>query len=339
MNVLISSYHMNLVYDKYKKIFKKKNIIVDKIIRNPSVKEKELIPIIHKYDGVICSDDEITKKVLHNAKKLKVISKWGTGIDSIDSYFAKKKNIKIFNTPGAFTKGVAQYAIGMLFNLSRKLTKSDRSVKSGKWEKYQGIEIENKRIGIIGLGKIGSQIIRYLKAFDIQIYGNDKKKNINKSLLNKGVKIASIYKIFSKCDIIIICVDLNKSSFHLIGTKQMMLLDENKILINVSRGPDISASMDGNELRLLMKASNEIFLAKGNYKGPVKEEKSTINFAFASLVTTKDIKKGEKITKKNIFPKRPGTGDFKANSYFKVIGKKAKNFIKKNTLLKRKDII
>ena len=237
MNVLISSYHMNLVYDKYKKIFKKKNINVDKIIRNPSVKEKELIPIIHKYDGVICSDDEITKRVLHNAKKLKVISKWGTGIDTIDSYFAKKKNIKIFNTPGAFTKGVAQYAIGMLFNLSRKLTKSDRSVKSGKWEKYQGIEIENKRIGIIGLGKIGSQIIRYLKAFDIQIYGNDKKKNINKSFLNKGVKITSINKIFSKCDVVIICVDLNKSSFHLIGTKQMMLLDENKILINVSRGP------------------------------------------------------------------------------------------------------
>ena len=97
--------------------------------------------------------------------------------------------------------------------------------------------------------------------------------------------------------------------------------------------------MDGNELRLLLKASNEIFLAKGNYKGPVKEEKSTINFAFASLVATKNIKKGEKITKNNIFPKRPGIGDFKADSYYKVIGKKAKNFIEKNTLLKRKDII
>lgn len=228
---------MNLVYDKYKKLFKKKNIKVDKIIRNPSVKENELISIIHKYDGVICSDDEITKKVLHNAKKLKVISKWGTGIDSIDSDFAKKKNIKIFNTPGAFTKGVAQYAIGMLFNLSRKLTKSDRAVKSGKWEKYQGINIENKRIGIIGLGKIGSQIISYLKAFNVQIYGNDKKKNKNKSFSNKGVKIVSINGIFSKCDIVIICVDLNKSSFHLIRTKQMMSLNESKILINVSRGP------------------------------------------------------------------------------------------------------
>ncbi len=103
-------------------------------------------------------------------------------------------------------------------------------------------------------------------------------------------------------------------------------------------GPDISASMDGNELKLLLNASNEIFKAKGNYKGPVQEEKSTINFAFASLAATKNIKKYEKITKDNIFPKRPGTGDFKASSYYKVIGKRVKNNIKANTLLKRKDI-
>ena len=98
MNVLISSYHMNLVLNKYKNILKKNNIKIDKIIRNPSVKENELINIIHKYDGVVCSDDEFSKKVLLKAKKLKVISKWGTGIDSIDADFAKKRGIKIFNT-------------------------------------------------------------------------------------------------------------------------------------------------------------------------------------------------------------------------------------------------
>ena len=113
--------------------------------------------IIHKYDGVICSDDEFTDKVLNNAKKLKVISKWGTGIDSIDSNFAKKKGIKIFNSPGAFTKGVAQFALGAILNLTRKFSENNQSVKNGKWEKFQGINIENKKVGIIGLGKIGSQ--------------------------------------------------------------------------------------------------------------------------------------------------------------------------------------
>ena len=94
MNVLISSYHMNLVLKKYRNVFIKNKIKIDKIIRNPSVKEKELIKVIHKYDGVICSDDEFSDKVLARAKKLKVISKWGTGIDSIDSNFAKKKVLK-----------------------------------------------------------------------------------------------------------------------------------------------------------------------------------------------------------------------------------------------------
>ena len=89
-------------------------------------------------------------------------------------------------------------------------------------------------------------------------------------------------------------------------------------------GPDISASMDGNELKLLLNASNEVFVAKGKYKGPVKEEKSTMRFAFASIVSTRDIKKGEKLSKNNIFPKRPGTGDFKAISYNELIGKKNK---------------
>ncbi len=186
---------------------------------------------------MICSDDEFSKKVLQNAKKLKVISKWGTGIDSIDSKFAKKKGIKIFNTPGAFTGGVAQYALGMILNLSRKLTKSDRSVKLGSWNKFQGTNIENKKIGVVGLGKIGSRIIKYLKPFNVEIFGNDSKKIITKNLNRKNIKILSLDKIFSHCDIIVICVDLNKSSHHLIGTKQMMKLNESKMLINISRGP------------------------------------------------------------------------------------------------------
>lgn len=103
-------------------------------------------------------------------------------------------------------------------------------------------------------------------------------------------------------------------------------------------GPDISASMDEKELKILIQGSKEIFKSQGLMKRAVKEEKSTINFAFASLVSTDDIKKGEKISTENCFPKRPGTGDFLAKDYQKIIGKKAKNFIKKNTLIKKKDI-
>ena len=104
------------------------------------------------------------------------------------------------------------------------------------------------------------------------------------------------------------------------------------------KGPDISASMDTFELKELLKGSKEIFLAKGDYKGPVKGEKSTIDFAFASIVSTQDIYPGQKLTKENIFPKRPGIGDFLAKDYKKLLGAKSKKFIGKNLLIKKRDI-
>jgi N-acetylneuraminate synthase len=105
-----------------------------------------------------------------------------------------------------------------------------------------------------------------------------------------------------------------------------------------SNGPDISASMDEEEFKMLIKGSKEIFDAKGDKKKAVGDEKSTSKFAFASLVATEEIQRGEKITKKNCFPKRPGTGDFLAKDYKYVIKKIACRKIMKNTLIKKKDI-
>jgi D-3-phosphoglycerate dehydrogenase len=127
--------------------------------------------------------------------------------------------------------------MGMILNLTRKISENDLSVKKGYWDKFQGINLENKKIGIIGLGKIGSKLIKYLKAFNVKIFGNDKRKTVCIKFKNKGIKIISLNKIFSFCDIIILCVDLNKTSHHLISSKQMMKLNENNILINISRGP------------------------------------------------------------------------------------------------------
>jgi len=107
-----------------------------------------------------------------------------------------------------------------------------------------------------------------------------------------------------------------------------------------ARGPDISASMDHNELKELIFGVNQIFLAKGtNNKNPIKEENKTINFAFASAVATTDINKGDVLNLKNFFLLRPGTGDFNIHNYKKIIGKRAKKFIKKNTQIKKNHLI
>ena len=103
-------------------------------------------------------------------------------------------------------------------------------------------------------------------------------------------------------------------------------------------GPDISCSMDGPELVRLMDGSNKIFLSRGGNKAPLDDEKNTIDFAFASVVTIKDIAKGEILTKENIWVKRPGTGDFLAKDFANILGKKTIKEISKDILLKKSDI-
>ncbi len=104
------------------------------------------------------------------------------------------------------------------------------------------------------------------------------------------------------------------------------------------KGPDISASMDSTELRQLIKGSKEIFFARGGKKHPLNQEKITMKFAFASVVSIKKIFKGERLTKKNIWVKRPGTGHFQAGEYLNLIGKKARRDIEIDSQIKKKDI-
>ena len=104
------------------------------------------------------------------------------------------------------------------------------------------------------------------------------------------------------------------------------------------KGPDISSSMDSSELKELIKATKEVYLSRGNIKKPLPEEKKTIDFAFSSVVATRFIKAGEKLTKNNIFLKRPNNGYFRPNDYKGLIGKIAKKNISFNTQLKKSDV-
>lgn len=226
-NILISWRLLEKYINKYKKVFKANNIKYKLITPQQYLKEKELINIIHDYDGIICGDDEITKKVIDKAKKLKVVSKWGTGIDSIDKNYLQQKNISIFNSPGAFTKSVAQHGIALMFALTRNIVTNNNDIKNGFWTKRICHNIENKTIGIIGFGKIGKEIYKQLKSFGSNFLFNDIKKNKN---------FTSLKYLLKKSDIVFISCDLNKTSRNLIRYKELILMKKNSFLVNVSRG-------------------------------------------------------------------------------------------------------
>ena len=228
INILIS---WRLLIDNmhnYKSIFKKNNINFDVVKCDQHLKENSLIKIIHKYDGVICGDDEFTKKVLNSAKRLKIISKWGTGIDSIDKDCAKRKGIILKNSPGAFSSSVSQHAIALIFALLRKLVVNHNDIAKNKWTKPSCEVIDGKTIGIIGFGKIGKEIHKKLSVFDVKFLFNDLKK-INK-------QNSSLKNILKNSDILIISCDLNKTSKHLIKYNELRIMKKDAYIINISRG-------------------------------------------------------------------------------------------------------
>ena len=129
----------------------------------------------------------------------------------------------------------------------------------------------------------------------------------------------------------------NYSSFGAIALGAS-IIEKHFVDTKKRRGPDISSSCDKNELKELIEGSNIIQLQRGGNKNSLKEEQVTRNFAFASVVDIKNIDKGEKLSKENVWVKRPGTGDFKADQFEKILGKKAKRYIKKNFQIKKNEI-
>lgn len=284
------------VLKKYKKFFKKNRIKVTKINVGENASEKILLKIINKYDGVIAGDDQFTKKVLSKAKKLKVISKWGTGLDSIDINAAKKANIKVYNTPDAFSKGVSQLALGMILVISRDILNTHLDLKSGIWSHRTGFLLDKKTIGIFGLGKIGLKTSEMLKGFNVKILGNDIKK-IEKGVLKKyKIKKVSKNKLLTNSDIIILCVNLNKTSIGLINSKEFNLMKKKPVLINICRGRVINekALIKALEQKKILGAGLDVF-----EKEPISKKNKLLQFKNCIFSTHNAFNTAEDVNKVN----------------------------------------
>ncbi len=237
--ILISAPYMQPVVDIFKQIFEdnKIEIIVPKVRERMS--EKELLEVIDDIDGVISGDDQFTEKVLKKAKKLKVISKWGTGIDSIDKDACKKHGVKICNTPNAFTEPVADSILGYILCFARKQPWQTQELQTGTWEKIPCVAMNESTLGIIGLGNIGKAVARRAKPFGINILGNDIVDVPDEFIKETGARIKSKEEVLSESDFISLNCDLNQTSKHLISTKELNMMKPTAVIINTARGPII----------------------------------------------------------------------------------------------------
>lgn len=199
--------------------------------------EDELLPLIGDVDGIICGDDWITERVLTAASRLKVISKWGTGIDSIDLKAADRLGVSVRNTPNAFSEPVADTVMGYTLLLARQFDVMDRDIRRGLWQKPQLVSLRELTLGVIGVGNCGKAVVHRASAFGMRVLGNDPLEMANDFLASTGVQMIPLERLLREADLVSLNPTLNPTSYHLINDKALALMKPTAYLINTSRGP------------------------------------------------------------------------------------------------------
>jgi D-3-phosphoglycerate dehydrogenase / 2-oxoglutarate reductase len=236
--VLLTAPYMLPFLERFKPEFRKYDL--DLIV--PHVEERmeegDLLKYAGQFDGAICGDDRYTARVLEAcAPRLKVISKWGTGVDSIDAEACARFNVRLRRTPNAFTTPVADTVLGYMLAFARRGPWMDAAMKRGEWEKIPGKTLSECTLGVIGLGNIGKAVTRRAKAFGMQVLGTDIVEVDHVFVSETGIQITDLDTLLSESDFVSINCDLNGTSHHLINAKTLAKMKSSAVLINTARGP------------------------------------------------------------------------------------------------------
>ncbi len=205
----------------------------------PKLKPEELLGIIGSYDGlVVRSGTQVTQEVLEQAKRLKVIGRAGAGLDNIDVETASKRGIVVMNAAGGNTISTAEHTMSLLLSLARNIPQACASVKAGKWERasFMGTELYGKYLGIIGLGKIGSEVARRAHSFGMRIVVYDPYLSDEKARELEAEPINQLDDLLKKADFITVHTPLTHETKALIGPAQFALMKKGVRIINCARG-------------------------------------------------------------------------------------------------------
>jgi D-3-phosphoglycerate dehydrogenase len=260
--VLFTAPYMIPFVDRFKPVFDKYGIdlIVPEV--HERMEEADLFKYAGQFDGAICGDDRYSARVLAAClPRLKVISKWGTGIDSIDAEACSRYGIKLCRTPNAFTLPVADTVLGYILAFARRQPRMDKEMKSGKWEKTPGRALSECTLGIIGVGNIGRAVTRRAHAFGMQVLGTDIVEIDHVFMAETGIEMTSLESLLARADFVSVNCDLNPTSYHLINNDTLALMKPNAVLINTARGPIVEeqALIEALQVKRLAGAALDVF--------------------------------------------------------------------------------
>lgn len=254
--------------------------------------EEEMMGEVPGVDAIILGSDTVSKRVLDKADSLKIISRYGVGIDNIDLEECKKRGITVTVTKNCNTEAVADYAVGLMLATARHICNVDQSLKAGTWNKETGINLCHKTVGVIGLGSIGRQVVKRVKGFDCKVLGYDKFLD-EEYCKENDITVLEPSEIFAKADIITLHAPGNPDGTPLVGEKEIASMNPNTILINTAR----ASLVDENALIKALKENKiygygtDVFVGEPHINEGFKDLKNVVLSPHNAAVSVEAINK------------------------------------------------
>ncbi len=204
--------------------------------------KSELIEKIRDKEGILCLlMDEIDRSVIDAAPRLKIIANLAVGYDNVDVSYAREKGIFVTNTPGVLTETTADLTWALILAVARRIPEADRFLREGKFKRWSldlflGREVSGKRLGIVGMGRIGKAVALRAKAFAMEIVYNDLKRMSPEEEKKFKASYLPLDELLSTSDVITIHTPLNRETYHLIDAQKIALMKKDAILVNAARG-------------------------------------------------------------------------------------------------------
>ena len=220
--------------DEPERILREAGLEVTKFFK-AGMTEDEVIEKLQGYDAVILGIEPMTARVMEACPQLKIVSRYGVGMDNVDQEAARRLGIRTFNTPGANSDAVADYTFGMMLDLARSISVTDRDLKAGQVKKHLGYPVYGRTLGIIGLGAIGKGMARRALGFGMKVMAYDVFWD-EAFAKEHGVQRAELEEIYKEADFITLHCGLNEQTRSMIGAEQLRMMKSSAFLINNARG-------------------------------------------------------------------------------------------------------
>jgi D-3-phosphoglycerate dehydrogenase len=199
------------------------------------LKEAEMISLIADMDALLVGNDAVTEKVISAAPHLKVVAKHGVGVDNVDVAAATRAGVIVTNTPGANQVAVAEMTVALIMALMRKLAYHDTVVKSGGWSRIIGTELAGKTVGLIGLGRIGREVVLRLEGFQVKFLAYDVYQD-TAFAAEHGVQFVELNELLAESDVVTLHAVLTSSTQGIIGAQELSQMKPGAFLVNTARG-------------------------------------------------------------------------------------------------------